>query len=293
VKPVLKAEVQQALEAGRPVVALETSILAHGLPAPYNLETALACEHAVREAGAVPATVAVISGRLRLGLERSELERLGRGGVPKLSSRDLGPALAEGGDGATTVAGTIRVAALAGVRFVATGGIGGVHHGRSQDVSADLGELARSPVAVFCAGAKLILDVPATLERLESLAVPVVGYTTGEFPGFYTAKTGCRLAFRADEPAALARILEAAWQTGSAGVVVGVPPPVELEGAWELAEQALSSGIQAGGGELTPRLLTRLAELSGGRSVEVNQKLAVRNAEVAALTALAWTAIRQ
>jgi pseudouridine-5'-phosphate glycosidase len=294
---VLADEVQSALAQGRPVVALETSILAHGLPAPRNLEAALACERAIREAGAVPATIAVIEGRLRVGLERAELERLSRGGIRKLSSRDLGPALAEGGDGATTVAGTIRAAALAGLRFMATGGIGGVHRGHPEDVSADLAELARSPVAVFCAGAKLILDIPATLERLESLAVPVIGFTTDEFPAFYTARSGCRLSFRAEDPAAVARILDASWHTGGAGLVVAIPPPEELAGAWGLAEQALSeesgAGGGGGGGELTPRLLARIAELSGGRSVEVNVSLVVHNAEVAAQVAVAWSAAQR
>jgi pseudouridine-5'-phosphate glycosidase len=287
---VLAEEVDKALAEGRPVVALETSILAHGLPAPHNLDAALACESTIRQAGAVPATIAVIEGRLRVGLNRAELERLGRGGVRKLSSRDLGAAMAEGGDGATTVAGTLRAAALAGIRFMATGGIGGVHRGHPEDVSADLAELARSRIAVFCAGAKLILDIPATLERLESLAVPVIGFTTGEFPAFYTAHSGCRLSFSAADPSQVARILEASWQTGGAGVVVAVPPPEELAGAWGLAEQALREESGAGGAELTPRLLARIAELSGGRSVQVNVGLVVRNAEVAAQAAVAWSA---
>jgi pseudouridine-5'-phosphate glycosidase len=290
---VLTEEVQAALAEGRPVVALESSILAQGLPAPQNLEAALACETAIRAAGAVPATVAVIDGRLRLGLDRAGLERLARGGVRKLSSRDLGPALAEGGDGATTVAGSIRAAALAGVRFMATGGIGGVHRGHPEDVSADLSELARSPVAVFCAGAKLILDIPATLERLESLAVPVIGFTTDEFPAFYTSISGCHLAFRADDPVLLARMLDASWQIGGAGAVVAIPPPQELAGAWGLADQALAEVSGFSGAELTPRLLARVAELSGGRSVEVNVRLVVHNAEVAAQAAMAWTAARR
>ena len=280
-----------ALSRGRPVVALETSIVAHGLPAPRNLEAALASEEAVRSGGAVPATVAVIAGCLRIGLEKDDLRRLAEPGaaVRKLSSRDLGPAVAAGVDGATTVAGTLRAAALAGIRFLATGGIGGVHRGRADDQSADLFELTRSQVAVFCAGAKMILDVPATLERLESLAVPVLGYGCDEFPAFYSARSGRTVSARVDGAAEAARALAAAWELGARGVVVAVPPHVELLGAAGIVEQALAETAGAIGPEATPAALARVAELSSGRAVDVNVELVVSNARVAAECAVAWS----
>ena len=278
------------LEAGGPVVALESSVVAQGLPPPANLEAALRCEQVIRERGAVPATVAVLGGRLRVGLDRAELETLAEPDrrFLKLSSRDLGPALAGGADGATTVAGTLRAAGLAGVRFLATGGIGGVHRGRPEDESADLFELTRSEVAVFCAGAKMILDVPATLERLESLAVPVLGYGSDEFPAFYTRHSGRPVPSRADDPSQVARALSAAWALRSFGVVVAIPPPDEMLGATGIVEQALAEAGGIAGPEATPALLTRVAELSGGRSVEVNIGLLVNNAAVAAECAVAW-----
>jgi pseudouridine-5'-phosphate glycosidase len=282
-------EVADALAGRRAVVALETSIVAQGLPPPHNLEAALACEAAVRAAGAVPATIAVIDGELRVGVCRADLERLAspESDVRKLSSRDLGAAIAGGATGATTVAGTVRVAALAGIRLMATGGIGGVHHGRANDVSADLFELARSPVAVVCAGPKMVLDVPATLERLESLCVPVLGYGCDECPAFYTARSGQPVSARVDGPAAAAAALRATWATGGAGVVIAVPPPVELLGAAGMVEQALAEE-PAFGQSATPALLSRIRDLSGGRSVEVNVRLVVENAAVAARCAMAW-----
>jgi pseudouridylate synthase len=286
----LAPEVAEALAGGGAVVALETSIVAQGLPAPSNLEAGLGCEAAVREAGAVPATVAVLRGRLRLGLSRTELEELASepAAVRKVSSRDLGPAVASGRPGATTVAATVRAAALAGVRFVATGGIGGVHRGHPEDESADLAELARSPVAVFCAGAKSVLDVPLTLERLESLGVPVLGYGCDEVPAFYSARTGLPVSARADGPEQLAAMLQAGWALGGAGAVVAIPPPEELPDAEALVERALSEVGDLAGPELTPRLLARVAELSGGESVRVNVRLVVNNAAVAGRCAAAW-----
>ena len=289
----LGPEVAAALAGGRPVVALETSLIAQGLPSPRNLEAAVACEEAVRARGAVPATTAVIAGELRAGLEREELERLADPGaaVHKLSSRDLGWALAGGALGATTVAGAIRIAALAGIRFMATGGIGGVHRsraGHAEDQSADLVELTRSPVAVVCAGAKMILDIPATLERLESLAVPVLGYGCDEFPAFYSATSGRPVPARVDGPLEAARALAAAWATGAAGAVVAVPPPEELLGAAGIVEQALDESAAVEGAAVTPAALARIAELTGGRSVEVNVSVVVNNAAVAADCAVAW-----
>jgi len=287
---VIAPEVAEALAAGRPVVALETSIVAQGLPAPHNLEAALACEAAVRETGAVPAAIAVLDGELRVGLRRVDLERLALPGpdVRKLSSRDLGPAVAARATGATTVAGTVRAAALAGVRFMATGGIGGVHRGHPDDVSADLFELARSPVAVVCSGPKMILDLPATLERLESLCVPLLGYGCDECPAFYTARSGLAVAARVDGPEEAARACAAAWATGGAGLVLAVPPPEELLGAAGLVEQALAEAGEAIGPSATPAVLSRIGDLSGGRSVRVNVRLVVENATVAAASAAAW-----
>ena len=280
-------EVAAALEMKRPVVALETSIVGQGLPAPHNLRAARGCEEAIRAEGGVPATVAVLDGRLRVGLTDEDLERIAAGST-KVSTRDLGPALAQGAAGATTVAATMRAATMAGVRFMATGGIGGVHRGRPADQSADLEELSRSPVAVFCAGAKIILDLALTLERLESLAVPVLGYGTDEFPAFYSRRSGCPVSARGEGFAGAAQALRAAWATGSRGIVVAVPPPAELEGAEEMARAAAAELGHIAGPAVTPRLLARVAELSGGRSLDLNVDLVVNNARVAAQVARAY-----
>ena len=279
-------EVADAVAAGRPVVALETAIVGQGLPAPHNLRAAHESEAAIREEGAVPASVAVLDGKVRVGLSADDLERVAAGAA-KVSSRDLGPAVARGEVGATTVAATMRVAAMAGIRFFATGGIGGVHRGHPEDQSADLVELGRTPVAVFCAGAKIILDLRLTLERLESLSVPVLGYGCDEFPAFYTKHSGVGVSTRVDGPREAARVLRAAWDTGARGIVVAVPPPAELDGAEELAERAVRELAGVAGSELTPRLLARMAELSGGRSLDLNVALVVNNARVATQVALA------
>jgi len=277
-------EVADAVAAGRPVVALETSIVGQGLPAPHNLRAAFESEAAIRKEGGVPASVAVLDGKLRVGLSERDLERVAAGAI-KVSSRDLGPAIARGEVGATTVAATMRAAAMAGIHFFATGGIGGVHRGRAEDQSADLVELGRTPVAVFCAGAKIILDLPLTLERLESLSVPVIGYGCDEFPAFYSRHSGCRVSARVDGPKEAARMLRAAWDTGTRGVVVAVRPPAELEGAEQMAQQAVHDLAGVAGSEVTPRLLARMAELSGGRSLDLNVELVVNNARIAALVA--------
>ena len=282
-------EVAAALREGRPVVALETSIVGQGLPSPHNLRAARESEAAIRKEGAVPATVAVLDGRLRVGLDGRDLERIASG-AGKVSSRDLGPVLVTGAPGATTVAATMRIASMAGIRFFATGGIGGAHRGHPEDQSADLEELGRTPVAVFCAGAKIILDLSTTLERLDSLAVPVLGYGCDEFPAFYTRHSPGRVS-RVDGPAHTAQVLRAAWQTGSRGIVVAIPPPSELEGAQEIADRAVSEVAGVSGADVTPRLLARMAELSGGRSVEVNVELVVNNARVAAQVARAFAAL--
>ena len=279
-------EVAEALADGRPVVALETSIVGQGLPAPHNLRAARDCEAAIREEGAVPATVAVLDGRIRVGLTDGELERIAAGAI-KVSSRDLGPALAKRAVGATTVAATMRVAGMAGIRFFATGGIGGVHRGHPEDQSADLVELSRTAVAVFCAGAKIILDLALTLERLESLSVPVLGYGCDELPAFYVRRSGCRVSTRVDGPDETAAVLRAAWATGARGVVVAIPPPGELVGAEEMVLRAVGELADVEGPEVTPRLLARMAELSGGRSLDLNVELVVNNARVAARVAAA------
>ena len=277
-------EVADAVAAGRPVVALETSIVGQGLPAPHNLRAAFESEAAIRKEGGVPASVAVLDGKLRVGLSERDLERVAAGAI-KVSSRDLGPAIARGEVGATTVAATMRAAAMAGIHFFATGGIGGVHRGHAEDQSADLLELGRTPVAVFCAGAKIILDLPLTLERLESLSVPVIGYACDEFPAFYSRHSGCRVSARADGPQEAARMLRAAWDTGTRGIVVAVPPPAELEGAEQMAQQAVHDLAGVAGSEVTPKLLARMAELSGGRSLDLNVELVVNNARIATLVA--------
>jgi pseudouridine-5'-phosphate glycosidase len=284
-------EVTEALAAGRPVVALETSIVGQGLPAPYNLRAARGCEAAIREEGGVPATVAVLDGRLCVGVTDDDLERIAAHAV-KVSSRDLGPALARRDVGATTVAATMRIAAMAGIRFFATGGIGGVHRGHTLDQSADLVELSRMPVAVFCAGAKIILDLALTLERLESLSVPVLGYGCDELPAFYSRHSGCPLATRVDGPDEAAAVLHAAWATGARGIVVAVPPPGELEGAEGLVLRAVADLGDLSGPEVTPRLLARVAELSGGRSLDLNVDLVVNNAREAARVASRFSAPR-
>ncbi|MHB8613136.1 MAG: pseudouridine-5'-phosphate glycosidase [Candidatus Dormibacteraceae bacterium] len=279
-------EVADAVAAGRSVVALETSIVGQGLPSPHNLQAAFGCEAAIRQEGGVPASVAVLDGRVRVGLSAGDLERVAAGAV-KVSSRDLGRAIVKGEVGATTVAATMRAAAMAGIRFFATGGIGGVHRGHPEDESADLVELGRTSVAVFCAGAKIILDLRLTLERLESLSVPVLGYGCDEFPAFYTKHSGCAVSARVDGPHETARVLRAAWDTGTRGIVVAVPPPAELDGAEELAQLAVRELSGVAGSEVTPRLLARMAELSGGRSLDLNVELVVNNARVAAQVAAA------
>jgi pseudouridine-5'-phosphate glycosidase len=286
----ISPEVADALARGRAVVALETSIVGQGLPAPYSMRAALESEEAIRAEGAVPASVAVLDGKLRVGLSKSDLERIATSAV-KVSSRDLGPAIANRRVGATTVAATMRVASMAGIRFFATGGIGGVHRGHPEDQSADLEELGRTPVAVFCAGAKIILDLALTLERLESLSVPVLGYRVDEFPAFYTRQSGCRVNARVEDPNEAARMLHAAWETGARGIVVAIAPPAELDGAQEMAQRAVRELADVEGAEVTPRLLARMAELSGGLSLDLNVDLVVNNSRIAAQVAVASASI--
>jgi pseudouridine-5'-phosphate glycosidase len=300
----VRPEVDLALRTGRPVVALESTLIAHGLPWPQNLDTALAAESAVRAEGAVPATVAVWQGRPTVGLDTNHLEALARDrGVMKASRRDLAAAVAGGRTAATTVAATMALAHLAGIAVFATGGIGGAHRVAIEegpaptslaalfDVSADLTELARTPILVVCAGAKSILDLPRTLEALETLGVPVVGYGTDEFPGFYLRSSGLKAPARADTPAHAAALFSAHRKLGGGGVVLAQPlpddqaiPGGEFATALGQAEAAArAEGVT--GPALTPFLLGRLAEITGGRTLAANQALIVANARLAAQVA--------
>jgi len=297
VTPGLSAEVRDAIASGRPVVALETSVVAQGLPRPHNLEAALACEQAVRDAGAVPAATAVVDGVLRVGLARSDLERLAtETGLLKLGSRDLCVAVAQKRTGGTTVSATCELAAAAGIRLFATGGIGGVHRGveRDWDISQDLQALARFPVAVVCAGAKSILDLPKTLEHLEALGVPVVGVGTGEFPAFFSARSGLPLEHRVEGADGAAAVVHARLsRLGQGGMILAQPPPPDSALPRDLVEaeihRALKEATQQGvtGKEVTPFLLGRVAALTGGRSLAVNLALLVNNARLAGEVAVA------
>jgi pseudouridine-5'-phosphate glycosidase len=288
--------VTAALREGRPVVALESTLIAHGLPWPLNLETARAAEAAVRDQSAVPATIAVWQGCPTVGLGDAELEVLARGeGILKASRRDLAMAIALRRTAATTVAATMFLAHRAGIRVFATGGIGGAHRdpAHAWDISADLIELARTPVAVVCAGAKSILDVRRTLEILETLGVPVVGCGTDHFAGFYVHATPEPVAARIDTPEQAAALIAAHWQLGGAGVVLAQPVTADIAlepGAFAQAladaeSQAVRSGVR--GQTLTPFLLARLAHITGGGTLRVNQALVVANARLAAQVACA------
>lgn len=297
----LAPEVSAALHDGRPVVALESTVIAHGMPYPQNAGTARALEAIVRDEGAVPATVAVLDGRIRVGLSDDDLERLATGrDVWKLSRRDLPVALAMGADGATTVAATMIAAKLAGIAVFATGGIGGVHRGAetSFDVSADLDELATTDVCVVCAGAKSVLDLPKTLEYLETRGVPVLGYGTGDFPAFYARTSGLKVVRRCDTPADVARILHAKWRLGLKGGVVLANPipeadaldPADMEAVISRALKDADAQVVVGKA-VTPFLLGRLKELTDGRSLDANIALIRNNARVAALVAGAYAAL--
>ncbi len=289
-------EVSRGIRAGTPVVALESTIISHGMPYPRNLETALAVEEVVRRHGAIPATVAIAAGAFQVGLSQAQLQRLASSrDVVKASRRDLGLILAGGRIAATTVATTMIAAHRAGIRVFATGGTGGVHRGveKSLDVSADLQELSRTPVAVVSAGVKSILDIPRTLEYLETMGVPVYGVGTDEFPAFYTRKSGVSVPARLDTAADLARALLAAWDFGlRAGALVANPIPdaAQLEHGYiaGLIDQAVAESERRGvtGRELTPFLLGRIVELTGGQSLEANIALVKNNAALAADIAL-------
>ncbi|HEV3145799.1 MAG TPA: pseudouridine-5'-phosphate glycosidase [Gemmataceae bacterium] len=288
----IQPEIAEALQGSRPVVALESTLIAHGLPWPANLHTALAAEAAIRAENAIPATIAVWNGRPRIGLTAAEIEELAqRKDVHKASSRDLAAAIAEKRTAATTVAATMRLAHMAGIRVFATGGIGGVHRGAEQsfDISADLMELAQTPVAVICAGAKNLLDVPKTLELLETLCVPVIGYQTNEFPGFYVHTTGLPVSGRVNSPEYAAKLIKLHWKMEGKGFVLAQPvsPTIALSAKeWDTAfkeAERRTSGLH--GPSVTPALLAELAETTGGRTVQINRELVIANARLAAQVA--------
>jgi pseudouridine-5'-phosphate glycosidase len=287
----LSAPIAAAQTARRAIVALESTVIAHGLPSPHNLETARACEQAVLQGEAIPATIAILDGRIIVGLTEEQVEQVAaRGDVAKVNLSNFASVLAQGGWGATTVAATLHIAHAAGIKVFATGGIGGVHQGAGEsfDVSADLNALARYPVITVCAGAKAILDLPKTLEALETLGVPVVGYGTDELPAFYSRSSGLRLDLRADTPGEVARLAQTHWDLGfRTGVLVVAPAPPEdeipsdeISGVIrEALEEATRRNLS--GKAVTPFLLSRIAEKSSGRSLSANISLLKNNAAIA------------
>ena len=295
-------EVAAAIAAGKPVVALESTIISHGMPYPQNVETALNVERIIRENGAVPATIAIIGGRLKAGLTAEEIEYFGKKGqdIAKASRRDLAVLCARGEDGATTVTTTMIIAHMAGIKIFATGGIGGVHRGAetTMDISADLEELGQTPVMVVCAGAKSILDLGLTLEYLETKGVPVIGYGTNELPAFYTRKSGFGVDYRIDTTEELAAAFKAQNDLGmKGGMLVTNPIPEEyampLETITAAIDQAIAECEEKGihGKETTPFLLARVAELTGGNSLASNIQLVYNNAKLAAQTAVHYCAM--
>ncbi|OJV66827.1 MAG: pseudouridine-5-phosphate glycosidase [Clostridiales bacterium 38-18] len=298
----IKPEVAKALAEGKAVVALESTIISHGMPYPQNVKTALEVESIVRENGAIPATIAILGGRLKVGLTEDEIEYLGKAkNVIKTSRRDIPFIVAKGVDGATTVASTMILAALAGVKVFATGGIGGVHRGAQEtyDVSADLQELAQTNVAVVCAGAKSILDIGLTLEYLETHGVPVVGYQTEELPAFYTRKSGFGVDYRIDSPVELATALKAKWDLGlQGGMVVANPIPEAYAMDYDVITEAINSAVKEAeekgikGKESTPFLLAKVKELTAGTSLDANIQLVYNNAKVAAQLAVEYQTLQ-
>ncbi len=294
---IVSREVQAALEGHHPVVALESTIIAHGMPYPRNVETAMRVEQAVRDAGAIPATCAVIGGKLHAGLDAAAIELLGQAGsgIPKASRRDLAYLVSQGKNGATTVASTMIIAHLAGIRIFATGGIGGVHRGGANtlDISADLQELAQTPVAVVSAGAKSILDLGLTLEYLETFGVPVIGFGTDEFPAFFTRKSGFGVDFRLDTAQAVAQLLQSHRELGmKSGVLIANPVAAEHQLDPDAMQQAIEAALADAdrqgikGKAITPFLLAAVEKLTGGRSLEANIELVLNNARLAAEVAV-------
>jgi len=295
---VLSNPLAQARALGAPIVALESAVITHGLPRPENLNLARGVEAVVRENGANPATIALLHGRIQVGLSDEQLEALANmDQTRKISLRDFGIALAGGMNGGTTVAATLFAAARAGIRVFATGGIGGVHRGAPFDISADLGQLGRTPVMVVCAGAKAILDLPATLEVLETQGVPVIGYQTDEFPAFYTRQSGLPVDYTVETPDEAAQVAQRAWNAGlSSAVLLVVPPPkadsLSLERMESAIQKALAEAEEQGihGAAATPFLLGRVSEITGGESLRANLALLRNNARVAAQVAVAMAA---
>ena len=293
-------DVQDALDNGRPVVALESTIICHGMPYPRNVETAASVENIVRENGATPATIAILNGRLKVGLIDAQIEYLGRNGqeIAKTSRRDIPLLVSRGQDGATTVAATMIIAAMAGIRVMATGGIGGVHRGVEQtmDISADLGELSRTNIAVVCAGIKSVLDIGRTLEYLETIGVPVFGYRTNTVPAFYARSSGFPVSYRAEDADQIASALHTKYDLGIDGAVLVTNPvpeehafdPDEIEG---YIDEAITDMNRRGitGKETTPFLLARIAERTEGRSLNANIELVLNNARLAADIAVGYS----
>jgi pseudouridine-5'-phosphate glycosidase len=289
----ISPEVSEALEKGLPVVALESTIISHGMPYPENVNTALEVERIIREKGAIPATIAILEGRLKVGLSKDEIDLLGKTGLDavKTSRRDLPFIISKKLTGATTVASTMIIASFAGIRVFATGGIGGVHRGAETtfDISADLQELANTNVAVICAGAKSILDIGLTLEYLETNGVPVVGYQTDELPAFYTRKSGFKVDYKADTPKDIALALKAKWELGlNGGMVIANPIPEEYSMDHKLISDVIENALieaeknNIKGKESTPFLLAKVKELTEGKSLESNIQLVYNNARLAA-----------
>ena len=292
----LSAEVANALKAGKPVVALESTIISHGLPRPSNLEVALECERIVRDAGAVPATIALLDGKILVGLERAELEAIAnRDDISKASIRDLAIIVAQGKSAATTVAATAHIAALAGIHIFATGGLGGVHRGANEsfDESADLTALANVDMTMICAGVKSILDVPATLERLETLAISLVGYKTTAFPGFYLTDSGYTVEHRVDTPEEIAEIIKARKEVGTLNKALVVANPVEKEMDKARHDEILKSGLEKAeqqgvtGKAVTPFLLEHFHTTSKGESLAINTEIIKANCLLGAQIAVA------
>ena len=289
----VSAEVRGALDDGRPVVALETTIVAHGFPAPHGVDVGREMERAVRAAGAIPATIGVVDGRIRVGLTEDELARFDSSSR-KVGPRDLAACAIAGDVGATTVGGVLAVARVAGIRFLGTGGIGGVHRGypTPPDVSGDLVALVTAAVLVVCSGAKSLLDIPATIEHLETLGIPVLGYRTDTMPLFYSADGGPAVTQRIDDVDTAARIAAAHWQLGACGLLLTNPPPESIE-VDDLIEESVAEAARQGvtGQSVTPFVLARLHERSDGRTREVNRALAVSNARLAGEVSVAFAGL--
>lgn len=299
----INSEVKKALEVGKPVVALESTIISHGMPYPQNVETALKVEKIVKENGAIPATIAILNGKLKVGLTKEEIDYLGKAGekVTKTSRRDIPFIISKKMDGATTVASTMIIAGLAGIKVFATGGIGGVHRGAetTMDISADLEELSNTNVAVVCAGAKSILDIKLTLEYLETKGVPVVGFGTDELPAFYTQKSGFGVDYRIDTEKEVAEALKAKWDLDlNGGMVVANPVPTQYQMDYDVITNAINQSIEEAakkgikGKESTPFLLAKVKELTGGDSLDTNIELVYNNAKVASNIAKEYSLLK-